>query len=136
LSWDAKIRVQEEEEHQSALEAELSNLRQALATEQHTFVDERMAGDSATQQARDALAGAEEAARFAQEDAKRKSELFKEGLASELDFLHSQSDAKKKLTELDAARTAVRRSQGEQLIHGRKARTDGIHKPRYSAHRG
>lgn len=117
-----QLRVQEEQEHQSALEAELTNLRQALGTEQRTLLDEKLAGDSVTQQARAALAGAEEAVRFAQEDAKRKNEMYKEGLASELDFLRSQSDVKKKLTDLDAARTAVSRSQHEQLLHGGERR--------------
>lgn len=123
-----QLRVQEEESHQAALEAELSNLHQALETEQNTFVDERGAGDSATQQARAALAGAEEALRFAQEDAKRKGEMYKEGLAAELDFLRSQSDAKKKASDLDAARTAVSRAQREKLIHGgeRRVRIESI----------
>jgi multidrug resistance efflux pump len=117
-----QLRVQEEQEHQAALEAELANLHQSLGTEQRTLVDEKLAGDSATQQARAALAGAEEAVRFGQEDAKRKSEMYKDGLASELDFLRAQSDVKKKQTDLDAARTAVGRSQHEQLIHGGERR--------------
>lgn len=123
-----KIRVQEEEARQAALEAELANLQQSLATEQHTLVDEQAAGDSVTLQARAALAGAEEAVRFAQEESKRKGEMFKEGLGSELDFLRSDSDAKKKSTELDAARTMVSRAQREQLTHSgeRRVRVESI----------
>ena len=51
-----------------------------------------------------------------------KTSCTRKAWPSELDFLRSQSDVKKKLTELDAARNAVSRAQHEQLIHGGERR--------------
>ena len=123
-----KLRIEGEQAHQNALQNQLADLGRELSAQQKALVAEGADGSLAVDQARSALAEAQETTRLAQDELRRRRELFKEGLLSQLDLEQYESDASKKNIELAAAQTAVRRAGREQRVHGseRQARIDEI----------
>jgi multidrug resistance efflux pump len=113
-----KLRIQGEETHETALQSQLTDLRRELDAQQRALAAERIDGSLAVEQARSSLAEAQETARLAQDEFKRRSELYKQGLLSQLDLEQYESDLKKKNIELESAQTAVGRAAREQRMHG------------------
>ena len=112
-----KLRVEGEQEHQAALQTQLTTLQQELQSQQRALAAESSDYRLAVDQARASLAEAQESAHMAQEEFKRRSELFHDGLLSQSDLDQYQSDLKKKNIEWQAARTTVARAEREARMH-------------------
>jgi membrane fusion protein (multidrug efflux system) len=111
-----KLRVEEEQTRRTALRSQLEDLRRQLTAEQATLTAELHASRFATDQARALQAEAEAAAQFAQEESKRRTTLYKQGLTSELEMLRAEAETKKKGAEVQSSQTAVSRAEREQLM--------------------
>jgi multidrug resistance efflux pump len=129
-SQPQQLQVNEEEAHETALDMQVSNLRQQIALEQSTLASERGAGDAATREARANLAKAEETENFSLKEADQKALLFREGLSAQIDADRAKAEAKKNASELAAAREAVARAQrqGAVLTGERRVRIQTLNK--------
>jgi membrane fusion protein (multidrug efflux system) len=123
-----RLRVQEEETHHTALQAQLEELHRQKDAEQRALVAERAASRFATEQERANLAGAQEVAQLAQEEFDKRKLLYEQGIVALMDFRHYESDLKKKKSELQSARTGVSRAGREQLVSRaeREARIEAL----------
>jgi multidrug resistance efflux pump len=113
-----QLRVDQEKAHREALEMQVSNLRQQIATEQATLLSERGAGDATTQEALAGLSKAQEAADFSHKEADQKAMLLQSGLTSKMDAERAQTEFKEKSSELIAARQAVAKARRQQAMQG------------------
>jgi multidrug resistance efflux pump len=125
-----QLRVDQEKAHREALDMQISNLRQQIATEQATLLSERGAGDATTQEALAGLAKVQEATEFSRKEADQKAMLLQSGLTSKMDAERSQSEFKEKSSELVAARQAVARARRQQAMQGgeRRLRIQALNK--------
>jgi multidrug resistance efflux pump len=113
-----QLRVDQEKAHHEALEMQVSNLRQQIATEQGTLLSERGAGDATTQQALADLEKAQDAAEFSRKEADQKATLLQSGLTSKIDAERAQVEFKEKSSDLSAARQAVTKARRQQAMQG------------------
>jgi multidrug resistance efflux pump len=125
-----QLRVNQENAHREALEMQISNLRQQIATEQATLLSERGAGDATTQEALADLEKAQDAAEFSHKEADQKAMLLQSGLTSRMDAERAQLEFKEKSSELLAARQAVAKARRQQAMQGgeRNLRIQALHK--------
>jgi membrane fusion protein (multidrug efflux system) len=125
-----QLRVDQEKAHREALDMQVSNLRQQIATEQTTLLSERGVGDAATQEALADLAKTQEAVELSRKDADRKAMLAENGLTAKMDAERSQAEFKEKSSELLAARQAVAKARRQQAMQGgeRKLRIQALQK--------
>src|SRR5580658_9290905 len=125
-----QLRVDEEQAHLTALETQLSNLRDQIGIEQGTLLSERGAGDATAQEAQANLAKAEEAEKFSRKEAAQKVLLFRDGLVAQLDVDRFQAEADEKSSELKAARGALAKAQRQKAIQGgeRRLRIETLNK--------
>ena len=125
-----QLRVDQEKSHHDALEMQVSNLREQIATEQATLLSERGAGDATTQEALADLSKAQDAAGLSRKEADQKAMLLQNGLASKMDAERAQVEFKEKSSELLAARQAVAKARRQQAMQGgeRKLRIQALNK--------
>ncbi|MGB6943754.1 MAG: HlyD family efflux transporter periplasmic adaptor subunit [Bryobacteraceae bacterium] len=125
-----QLRVDQEKSHHDALEMQVSNLREQIATEQATLLSERGAGDATTQEALADLSKAQDAAGLSRKEADQKAMLLQNGLASKMDAERAQVEFKENFSELLAARQAVAKARRQQAMQGgeRKLRIQALNK--------
>jgi multidrug resistance efflux pump len=125
-----KLRVQGEQSQQQSLQDQLDILRNERRSQETAEVAEKGDSQLAADQARASLAEAQENARMADQELKRRQEAYKAGLLSQAELSAYQSDARKKNIELQSAEAAVKRSLRALRIHesereARMAEIDG-----------
>jgi len=125
-----QLRVDQENAHREALEMQVSNLRQQIATEQATLLSERGAGDATTQEALAGLSKAEYAVELSHKEADQKTMLAQSGLTAKMDAERAQVEFKERSSELLAARQAVAKARRQQAMQGgeRNLRIQAVNK--------
>lgn len=111
---DEQLNLREEQTRQSTVAPQISVIERQIEDEERSIENEREAARVALDEARSHYNEANEAALFAEEEAKRMSSLYRDGFLSEVEFLRLQSEAKKKRAAAESSRLAVDRLAWEQ----------------------
>jgi multidrug resistance efflux pump len=111
---DEQLNLREEQTRQSTVAPQISVTERQIEDEERSIENQREAARVALDEARAHYNEANEAALFAEEEAKRMASLYRDGIMSEVEFLRLQSEAKKKRAAAESSRLAVDRLAWEQ----------------------
>lgn len=127
-SADQRLDLHEEQTRRGAVAPQISVIERQILDEQEALESERQAAGAALSEARARLGEVTEAARFAEEEVKRMSGLYKEGFISEVEFLRLQSEAKKKQSVAESSRLALDRLvwEGRTRENNRRAHIESL----------
>ena len=117
-----KLETAEERTRLASVSSELSELERQIRAEQEALDETRRASQAALAEAAQRLAGAEVAARVAQEKVTRSNQLENLGLLSAAEAEAARGDAQGKRAEVAAARVGIERLKSEQLAAERQKR--------------
>ena len=117
-----KLETAEERTRLASVSSELSELERQIRAEQEAFDETRRAAQAALAEAAQRLAGAEVAARVAQEKVARANQLENLGLLSAAEADAARGDAQGKRADVAAARVGIERLKAEQLAAERQKR--------------
>ncbi|HWS99781.1 MAG TPA: HlyD family efflux transporter periplasmic adaptor subunit [Pyrinomonadaceae bacterium] len=127
-SEDQRLDLHEERTRQSVAAPQISVIERQILDEQEALESERQAAAAALSEARARLSEVTEAARFAAEEVKRMSGLYKEGFISEVEFLRLESEAKKRQAVAESSRLALDRLawEGRTKENNRRAHIESL----------
>ncbi len=106
--------MDEEQTRLASLTPQIQALTSEIAAEEQAINEQRQAGAVAQDEARARVEEAEAAALYAEEQVKRFSQLFQDGIISEMEVLRAKSEAKSKRAAVDSLKLAVSRMEREQ----------------------
>lgn len=109
-----RLQLGEEQTRLTSLTPQIEALNSQIAVEERAIGEERRAGLVALDEARARVEEAESAAQYAEEQSKRLSSLFNEGIISEMEVLRARSEAKSKRAAVDSLKLGVSRMEREQ----------------------
>ena len=117
-----KLETAEERTRLASVSSELSELERQIRAEQEALDETRRASQAALAEAAQRLAGAEVAARVAQEKVARSNQLESLGLLSAAEAEAARGEAQGKRADVAAARVGIERLKAEQLAAERQKR--------------
>jgi multidrug resistance efflux pump len=119
-----RLQLDEEQTRLSSLAPQIQSLSSEIAAQEQAINDERKAVAVALDEARARVEEAEAAAQYAEEQVRRLSQLFKDGIISEMEVLRARSEAKSKRAAVDSLKLAVSRMEREQQTHETERRAN------------
>lgn len=127
-SEDQQLDLREEETKQRTVAPQISVIERQILDEEEALENEKQAAGVALGEAREHLNEVSEAARFAEEEVKRMSSLYRNGDISEVEFLRLQSEAKKKQAIAESSRLALDRLalEGRTKENNRQAHIESL----------
>ena len=117
-----RLQLGEEQARLASVAPQLQALVAELAAKERAIGEQRQAGAVALDEARARVEEAESAAQYAEEQARRLSQLLAEGVISEMEVLRSRSEAKSKRAAVDSLKLSVQRLEREQQARETEAR--------------
>lgn len=125
---DSQLDLAQEQTRQAAGTSEIDALRTELRNEEEALRNERQAGKVALEEARSRYHESAEAARFAEDEVRKMSPLYKSGILPEIEYLRLQSESKKKQSVAEAVRLSLDRLVWDERSkeNNRKARLENL----------
>lgn len=123
-----ELDLKEEQTRQSSVAPQIEVLSREIQREEEAINSEKQAARVALEEARLRYQEIDEAARFAQEEAKRMASLYQGGYMAEVEYLRYQSEAKKRRSAADSSRIALDRLVWDQRSkeNGRQAHIESL----------
>lgn len=127
-SEDQQLDLREEQTKRQIVAPQISVMERQILDEAEALENEKQAASIALDEARERLKEVSEAARFADEEVKRMSALYREGVISEVEFLRLESEAKKKQAVAESSRLALDRLvwEGRTKENNRQAHIESL----------
>ncbi len=109
-----KLHLEEQRGRLTALQNQLAALNNEVRAQERATEQEKITAQAALAEAQARTLEAETVAKFSEQEAQRKSELFKRGLIAQAEFQRAESETQKARASVEALRLAVARLQAEQ----------------------
>ena len=121
-------RLEEERARLSTVAPQIEALAREVASEQQAVEDSRQANRVTLEEARARVREAESAAQFKEEEARRLTGLFKEGVIAEMEVLRVRSEARSRRAEVESLQHTVTRLERQQRTEEteRRVRVDKL----------
>ena len=117
-----RLQLSEEQARLASITPQLQALVGEVAAREQAIREQRQADGVALDEARARVEEAESAAQYAEDQTRRLSQLFAEGVISEMEALRAKTEAKSKRAAVDSLKFTVQRLEREQQARETEAR--------------